>query len=58
MENTARMTTLVLKAVALAMGVVVIVLGVLGTLEMQTAVTLLAIGLAALALNALQDERV
>ncbi len=58
MENTARMTPLVLKAVALAMGVVVIVLGVLGTLEMQTAVTLLAIGLAALALNALQDERV
>lgn len=58
MENTARMTTLVLKAVALAMAVVVIVMGVLGTLEMQTAVTLLAIGLAALALNALQDDRV
>ena len=55
MENTSRIITLVLKAVALAMAVVVIVLGVLGTLEMQTAVTLLAIGLAALAINALQD---
>ena len=36
----------VFKAVALAMGVAVVVLSRLGSLEVQTAVTLLGIGLA------------
>ena len=46
----------VLKAVALAMGVVVLVLNILGTLEINTAMTLLGLGLSALALVALQDS--
>ena len=46
----------VLKAVALAMGVVVIVLNILGNLEVDTAMTLLGLGLSALALVALQDS--
>jgi|OpeIllAssembly_1097287.scaffolds.fasta_scaffold164250_2 hypothetical protein len=44
----------VFKAVALAMGVAVIVLNILGTLSVNTAITLLSIGLTALALAALQ----
>jgi len=43
----------VLKAVALAMGVATIVLGLMG-IDMQTQVTLLGIGLFALALDALR----
>jgi hypothetical protein len=42
---------IVLKAVALAMGVAVIVLGIVGTLPTDSAVSLLGIGLAALALE-------
>jgi hypothetical protein len=41
---------LVLKAVALAMGVVVVVLSLLGTASVNTLVTLLGIGLFCLAL--------
>jgi hypothetical protein len=44
----------VFKAVALGMGVAVIVLNILGTLSVNTAITLLSIGLTALALAALQ----
>ena len=36
----------VLKAVALAMGIAVVVLSVMGTMETQTFVTMLGIGLA------------
>lgn len=36
----------VLKAVALAMGIAVVVLSVMGTMETQTSVTMLGIGLA------------
>ena len=45
--------SLVLRAVALAMGVAVIVLGILGVAEVDTLVTLLSIGLFTLALDAL-----
>jgi hypothetical protein len=45
--------SLVLRAVALAMGVTVVVLGILGVVEVDTSVTLLAIGLLCLALDAL-----
>lgn len=43
-----------LKGIALAMGVAVIVLNILGTLTVDTAVTLLGIGLSTLAVEALQ----
>ena len=46
--------SIALKGVAFAMGVAVIVLNILGTLSISTAVTLLSIGLTALAIAALQ----
>jgi quinol-cytochrome oxidoreductase complex cytochrome b subunit len=48
--------TTIFKAVALGMGVAVIVLNVLGTLTVETAVSMLGIGLTALALAGLQKE--
>ena len=39
-------TSLIFRALTLAMGVAVVVLSCLGTLEVQTAVSLLGIGLA------------
>jgi uncharacterized membrane protein (Fun14 family) len=57
MENTPRIISLVLKAVALGMGVGSIVLGFLPeAADTSTQVTLLSIGLFALALAALQKE--
>ena len=57
MENIQSITSLVLKGVALAMGVVSIVLGFLpDAADIDTQVTLLSIGLLALALAALQKE--
>ena len=46
----------ILKAVALGMGVVVIVLNALGNLEVNSAMTFLGIGLSALALAGLQKS--
>jgi hypothetical protein len=48
--------SLILKAVALGMGVVVIVLSILDAADVNTSVLLLGIGLASLGLNALQGE--
>jgi hypothetical protein len=57
MENAPRIIGLVLKAVALGMAVVSIVLGFLPeAADVSTQVTLLSIGLFALALAALQKE--
>jgi uncharacterized membrane protein (Fun14 family) len=57
MENAQSIINLVLKAVALGMGVVSIVLGIIpGAADVSTQVTLLSIGLFALALAALQKE--
>ena len=56
MENTQSITGLVLSAVALAMAVASVVLGILDTADVDTLVILLGIGLFALALNALQKE--
>jgi hypothetical protein len=57
MENASRIINLVLKAVALGMGVVSIVLGLLPeAADLTTQVTLLSIGLSTLALAALQKE--
>ena len=52
-KKVSAIISLVLRAVALAMGVVVIVLGILGVAEIDTLVTLLSIGLFTLALDAL-----
>jgi len=46
--------SIVLKGIAVAMGVAVIVLNTLGTLTTDTAITLLSIGLTALAIASLQ----
>lgn len=46
MEIIREMIAVVLKALTLAMGVAVVTLSCLGTLEAQTATTLLGIGLA------------
>ena len=57
MENNQRIISLVLKAVALGMAVVSIVLGFLPeAADIGTQVTLLSIGLFALAVAALQKE--
>jgi len=59
MERTARDSSLfrlIPRAVALAMGVAVIVMSVIGTVTPDTAVILLGIGLAALGLDALHDS--
>jgi hypothetical protein len=57
MENTQRIINLVLKAVALAMAVVSIVLGFLpDAADISTQVTLLSIGLFTLSVAALQKE--
>lgn len=48
-------TKIALKGIALAMGVAVIVLGTLKTLEVNTGVSMLGMGLAALALANLQE---
>jgi hypothetical protein len=55
-EDVSRIINLVLKAVALAMGVVSLILGILGVADVSTQVTLLSIGLFTLALAALQKE--
>ena len=49
--------SLVLKALGMAMGIVVIVLNVLGTAAPQTMIMLLGIGLFALGLDALQKVK-
>jgi VIT1/CCC1 family predicted Fe2+/Mn2+ transporter len=51
-----KLISTVLQGIAVAMGVAVIVLNTLGTLTNDTAITLLSIGLTALAIAALQKE--
>jgi hypothetical protein len=56
-SETQRITGLVLKAVAVGMSVVSIVLGFIpGAADLDTHITLLSIGLAALAIAALMKE--
>ena len=58
MENPQRIINLVLKAVAVGMSVVSIVLGFLhDAADVDTQITLLSIGVFALALAALQKEK-
>ena len=57
MENPQKIINLVLKAVAVGMSVASIVFGFLpGTADVDTQITLLSIGLFALAVSALQKE--
>jgi hypothetical protein len=57
MENPGRIVNLVLKAVAVGMSVASLVMGFLpGVASVDTHITLLSIGLAALAVAALQKE--
>lgn len=52
-----RIVDLVLTAVALAMGVVSVVLSILGTVSVETTVMLLGIGLFAIAVARLQKAK-
>mgnify|MGYP000576732026 CR=1 FL=1 len=52
-KNVSAIISLVFRAVAMAMAVAAIVLGILGTADTQTIVTLLSIGLFTLALDSL-----
>lgn len=57
MENPKKIISLILKAVAVGMAVVSIVLGFLpDAADLTTQITLLSIGLATLAVAALQNE--
>ena len=51
--NVSATISLILRAVAMAMAVAAIVMSILGTVGMETIVTLLSIGLFTLALDAL-----
>ena len=51
--NVSAIISLVLRAVAMAMAVAAIVMSILGTVEADTLITLLSIGLFTLALDAL-----
>ena len=55
-ENPKDIVNLVLKAVALAMGVVVVTLSILGVITAGVPVSLLGLGLACLAITALDRE--
>ena len=57
MNKTQQISSIVLKAVALAMAVATIVLGILGAASVETSITLLGIGLFALALVSLQQTK-
>ena len=58
MSRVQPIVALVLRAIALAMAVASIVLGILGTTSLETIVPLLGIGLFALALAGLQTTKV
>jgi len=51
-----RISSIALKGIAIAMGVAVIMLNILGTLTTGTAISMLSFGLTVLALAALQKE--
>ena len=55
-KSIREIVSLVLKALTLAMGVVVVVLSCLGKLETQTAITLLGIGLACVGIIMLESK--
>ncbi len=56
MENAQRIISLVLRALVVGMSIVSIVLGFVGEADVNTHITLLGIGLAALAIASFQNE--
>ncbi len=56
-EKVQEIVSLVLKAVPLAMGIAVTVLTILGKIETKSAMIMLGIGLACVALNLLQEKK-
>ena len=58
MENPKKIIDLILKGIALAMSIASIILGILGEATLDTHVTLLGIGLLALALAGLQKVEI
>jgi len=50
-----QISKIALKGIAMAMGITVIVMSTLGTLELDNGVAMLGLGLAALALASLQE---
>ena len=56
MENTQSIINLVLKALSLGMAVAAIVLGILGSVDVNAQVSMLGIGLFALALFSLRNN--
>jgi hypothetical protein len=57
MNNINNMITLILRAVALAMGVAAVVLTMLGGVSVENSITLLGIGRVALAIDALSRSK-
>lgn len=57
MSQISKVTALILKAIALAMGVAVVVLNMMGVATVETSITLLAIGLLAMALGAFTNVK-
>ena len=56
-KNITPLVHLIMKAVALAMGVVVIVLSIMGELEVNSGLGMLGIGLACLAVTSLEKKK-
>ena len=56
-QQVSKVTALILKAVALGMSVAVVVLNILGASTIETSVTLLSIGLLAMALGTFTDVK-
>jgi energy-converting hydrogenase Eha subunit A len=55
--NSKAWSNLIFKPIAIAMGIAVVVLQVLGSAPAQTSVTLLGIGLFSLALSSMQSNQ-
>ena len=55
-KSVGQIVTLVFKGIAVAMGVAVVVTSILGVIAVETQTLLLGIGLAALAITALDSE--
>lgn len=52
-----KIINLILRCVALAMGVAVVVLNILGNIEVNSAITMLGIGLAAISISFIDDGK-
>ncbi len=57
MKKANRICDIALKGIGLAMGIVVVVLSILGTIETQSAITMLGIGLMCLSLSIFHQKK-